>query len=104
MAAGLKLVNLDRINLSSGVTNQLYPTSFPTYSIILTAESANSGNVYIGDSLVDEDRGIPIEPGNTLTIDSSGEGKHTELDASDLYAFTNSSGNKVRISCLRRRN
>lgn len=104
MAAGLKLYNLDRVDLISGQAVQIIANSFPSFSIIITAESTNSGNIYIGDSTVDANKGIPIEPGNTLAIDSPPESRWSELDISDIYIYTSSSGNKARISCLRRRN
>lgn len=104
MAAGLKLYNLDRLNLISGAAVQVIANTFPSFSVIITAESSNSGNIYIGDSTTDANKGIPIEPGNTLAIDSPPESRWSELDLSDIYIFTSSSGNKARVSCLRRRN
>lgn len=102
MAAGLKLINLDPVSLTGGIASQLYSNTLPVYHVLIVAEPSNVGYVYIGDSNTSNLRGIPIEPGNTLTISVETD-KHAEIDISDIYALTNTSGNIIRVSCLRRR-
>lgn len=102
MAAGLKIYNLDPVTLGSGVASALSAATLPVYNIIVIAEASNTGNVYIGGANVSTSNGIPIEPGNTLTLEVSHE-RYSEMDAADVYAITSSAGNVVRIACFRRR-
>lgn len=103
MAAGLKLFNLDVITLVSGVAQALTSTTTTSYSIIVSADAANVGNVFMGDSTVSITKGLPIEPGNTLTISVTEPGRLSEIDAADIFAISSSTGNKVRTAVLRRR-
>jgi hypothetical protein len=103
MGHGLKIYNLDVVTLTSGTASQASSTALPSYSAIITAEASNTGNVYIGDASVSITKGIPIEPGNTLTIAVNEPNRYSEVDISDIYIITSTTGNKVRVSCLRRK-
>lgn len=41
-------------------------------SFILAAPLVNTGTVWIGGRTVSEDTGFPLEPGDTITVDSNG--------------------------------
>lgn len=104
MAAGLKLAQLEQLTLAANITTPISGISIASYSLIITADASNSGNLFIGDSSVTITNGIPIEPGNTLTLATPERDRYTEIDLADIYIITGSTGNKARVSYLRRRN
>jgi hypothetical protein len=102
MAAGLKLYNLEPLSLTSGVAESLSSTPLTVYNAIIVADAANTGNIFVGGSSVSTTNGIPVEPGNTLTLAVEVE-RNSEIDLSEVYLITNTTGNTVRIACFRRR-
>lgn len=104
MAAGLKLAQLEQLVLAANTATAVTGSTMPSYSLIITAEASNSGSLYVGDSNVTTTNGIPIEPGNTLTLATPERDRYTEIDLADIYIITGTSSNKARISYLRRRN
>jgi hypothetical protein len=103
MAAGLKFANLPPLTLTANTPQVVQGQSLSVYSAIIVAEATNVGNIFVGDSGVTPSTGVPIEPGNTLTLAVEGAGRFTEFDLTDLFVTTNTTGNIARISVFKRK-
>ena len=61
-------------------------------SLLARARSANTGTIYIGDSVVSSSAGLALEPGEAITIHFNGYGK-----MQDFYADADTSGDDVDL-------
>lgn len=103
MAAGLKLASLTPLTLTSATRAACSSTTLSVYSAIVTAEAGNTGNIYVGGADVSISNGIPVEPGNALTLAISGNERFSEFDLADVYIITSTTNNIARINCFRRK-
>ena len=71
-------------------------------SIVLQADAANTGIVYVGDSSVTSSNGIQLKAGDSVSI--TPDNKDNELVISDLYVNADTNGSIVRVSYETNRN
>ncbi len=85
-----------RVQLNGGVSRKCT-------TVLLKAASANTGNIYVGDSTVDSSLCHPLAPGQDLIInadqDLENEDK-TYIDLADIWVDTATNGNDIHISVI----
>lgn len=70
-------------------------------SIIIQADTANTGNVYVGDVTVTSLNGILLPPGAAISLDGDEVGgNYLQIDADKVYIDAATSGNKVRVAAI----
>lgn len=101
----IKLVTLPAVTLASATPTKVSNTHIAITSLTIQAEDSNTGNVYFGDDTVNSTDGFFIMPGNTaeITADSFGRGGTEELFLDEVYLYTDTAGNSVRLGAFRRR-
>lgn len=98
-----KIATLTAVTVAAAGTAQpLSATSLPVNSIIVQAATANTGNVFIGDSTVSATNGITLIPGETYSITITAMGRTDEIDTATVYVDAATNGDKVRVSVIRR--
>lgn len=102
----LKLKTLAPVTLSSSNTAYALSTTdeVPYVSITISADSTNTGSVYLGDDTVTPTNGQEIRPGEAALINTpirpSGS---EEFHVTEIYVTTATAGSKVRIVGWRRK-
>lgn len=94
----LAAVNLD----SAGTAEQLSASSVYARSVTVTSHPDNSGRIWVGDSDVAVNRGVPIEPGEDVVITPEHLGLNREalLDISDLYFDGATTGDDALVTYI----
>lgn len=89
---------------TAGTRVQASATSKTAPTIIFQADSANTGNMYIGDSSVAAANGISLSAGQIMSFsaDPRPMGGTDELDLSDFYIDAAVNGESVRVVLMRR--
>jgi hypothetical protein len=99
----LKLFTLPTVTLTADVAAPIYSTSLASSSITIQADPANHENIYVGGSGVTTSTGISIAPGGLAAIEPPLIRSHQEeIDISTIYVVGSSTGDKVRVSIMRR--
>ncbi len=101
MAAGLVTKSAVTVT-TAGTRVVLSATTLWCNSIIVQADTANTGYVYIGDSSVASTNGIALAAGESYSITISVNGRNDEIDLGLLYADTSVNSNKVRVAVIQR--
>lgn len=89
---------------TAGVPVPLSATPIFASSIILEADTLNTGQIYWGDSNVSAAKGNSIKPSQpySITCDTNkfdlSHGNATKLDLSLIYIDTDTNNNKVRVT------
>jgi hypothetical protein len=102
----LKLQTLAQITIASAATRQQVSSSAIAVStVIFSAPSANTGDIYVGDSNTSATRCVIVPKGTTISItaDMFGKPGGSDLLLSDLYVDAATSNDKVNVSYLARR-
>jgi hypothetical protein len=101
----IKLFTLSDVTVTTAGTRvQITATDTPVSSVIFTAPAANAGKIFIGDSSVSSSRGIEVAAGSSVTINEDNSGrKGDEFILSDFYVDAATSGDKVKVSYVKRR-
>ena len=96
-----RIAQLSQLTLTSGGTRQaLSSTLLIGYSVLITAESTNTGAVYIGDVAVTSTNGVRLTAGQSFLIncDALGGGEE-KIDLRDIY-WDGTTGDKIRVSYM----
>lgn len=95
-----QLVKSFRLVLT-GSAQPLNSTQLLTESFIVRSETANAGNVYIGDSTVTTGQGMYIKPdeANVKEARTSGRGGVQQFDLSKVYVV-GTAADAVRVEYL----
>lgn len=83
----------------AGTRQQITSTDMAVYSVVIQADLLNTGNVYIGDSIVSSSNGIELAAGDSYIVEAQDLGDQ-EINLSDFYVDTDTNGNVVRIQYL----
>ncbi len=94
----LTLRTLSAVTTTNGVATPLSATQVFASSVVIFADSLNTGNIYWGDSTVTTVNGMPIAKNmsQALTYDLV-YGTNGKLDLSKIYLDTDTTANKARI-------
>lgn len=100
-----KFTPLARITVAAAGTRQAVSASvIYSPSVLITADSTNTGIIYVGDSSVSSTQGEELAAGQSMAIEGEWVGgTQGEVLLSDLYVDASVSGDKVRVSYLARR-
>lgn len=95
-------VTLTPVTLTSGVGTPVKSTSTLCSSVFITADSLNTGNVYMGASNVSTSNGKPMAAGDELHIGyDSVFGCNGKIDLSTIYFATDTTSNAIRVTYIR---
>jgi len=90
-----KIAN-NSVTVSSSGTRVAFTTApTPLKSILIHANSGNSGNVYVGDSSVTTSNCPPIAAGKTLELKFRESADETAGDLMDFYVDADNNGNGI---------
>jgi len=96
--AGIQVQFLSRFSQTS-VSTPLSAVALFTPGVIITTGSGNAADVYVGGSDVSATKGIPIPPGQSLTIQCPlVRGGEDELTLNDLYLFSTTSAQLAYVA------
>lgn len=71
-------------------------------SIIISANNGNIGNIYVGDSTVDDENGDQLEPGDSIEITADAlNGRNQEIFMNGIYVDADTNGNFVTVQYLK---
>lgn len=73
----------------------------PIIGITFQAKPTNTGNIFVGDSLVSSTRGITLTPGSFVSIEVPASRPDGEYILSDFYVNAATSGDDVRVSYVK---
>ena len=97
----LKLTQLKQTVAVTGTAVPLSSTSLKVQSLIIIADSSNTGTIYIGDSAVDAPTrlGIPLVASQDVTVDPTEYfGTDELIDLKNIYMDSSASGDSVNVS------
>ena len=87
---------------TAGTEQQVSTTATPIQALIVQAASANTGNIFVGDSDVAATRGISLAPGASITISAIDAGRSAcEFILSDFWLDTATNANVAKISYIK---
>ena len=87
---------------SAGTRVACSASTLPVASVLIQADTSNTGYLYVGDNTVSSTKGISLSAGDAIEFSVSVNGRTDELDLADIYLDAQTSGNKGRITVLRR--
>ncbi len=88
---------------AAGTPEQLSATELKVSQLVLQADPANGGNLYIGDINVAAAQCIVLEPGQGLALgteDSFADEDNIYMDLQDLYVDAATNGDKLNVAYL----
>ena len=96
----LKIYTLAELDIpTAGTRVQASATSTIVSSIIFQADTANTGNIFVGDVNVTSTRGYALTPGDSIAFSGDMAGySGKEFILSDFYVDTATNGNDVWIT------
>jgi hypothetical protein len=101
-----KMFTLSPITIATAGTAQSINPASSVFcsSVIVTADAANTGKVYVGGSNVAAANGQPLSAGEALVVTSDDvRGSASELDIKDIYVDTQTNANVVRVAYIARK-
>jgi hypothetical protein len=90
-----KLDNAGVVTVSAGTAVRFTPAPTPIKSILVHANKANTGDVYVGDSTTSSTTTVPLEPGEKLEIEFRESVEETSGDLADFYVDSAVSGEGI---------
>lgn len=96
--------SLNSVTISTaGTAQRITSDNLTGVAVIIQADSANTGVIYVGDANVDSTNGIRVVAGNTYTI-SAGDlrGTTEEIRLNAIWVDTATAGNVAYIQYLKR--
>lgn len=103
----IKLFTLPEATVTTAGTRvQLSATDIRITTLIVQADPANTGNIFIGDDNVASNRASAVlEPDASfvITADASGRSGWEEFTLSDFYIDSSANGDKAYVSYVKRR-
>jgi hypothetical protein len=98
----VRLITGSTVTVTAAGTAVIVDTTVPPQkavsSVLIQADFANTGRVYVGDENVTAENGYFLEPGNSIEI--SGDNRtlgQDEVILTDLYIDADNAGSKVRV-------
>lgn len=90
---------------TAGTRVQIDTSALPITTLVISAPSANTGNIFVGDVAVAAGRGIELAKGTSFSVsaDMSGRSGGEELVLSDFYIDAATNGDKANVSYITRR-
>jgi hypothetical protein len=89
---------------TAGTRVRLTTSDTPASSVIIQADPANTGNIYVGDVTVASTIAITLAPGQSITIGSDPtRGTGEEVILSDLYLDSSANSQSAHVFYLGRR-
>lgn len=101
--AGQRLFQLTPVSSTGGAAVPLMATPLAVRSIVIQAAANNVGSVAIGDSTVDLTNGMLLGPGDSMTLAAENDSRYNDFDLSEVYLYSGSTGNVVKVMGFRRR-
>lgn len=83
---------------TAGTREAITALELGALSVVIQADSLNTGKIYVGDSTVTSANGIEVAAGEAFVL-TPAEGDK-EVILSDIYVDTETNGNVVRIQYL----
>lgn len=94
----VQFVTTTPLSLTAGTPVAIGSSSILCTTIVLQADSANSGNIYFGGSGVAASNGVAIATGVAIGITyDNAAGYNTLLNLGNIYLNSDATGNKVRV-------
>ena len=103
MAKKISLKHFLKAVASAGTQEALSASTIWAKTIMIQAESSNTGIIYIGDSSVSSsDYAVELAAGNSVSIEAPpiGPGQVEELDLADIYIDASVSTDGVSVGYL----
>jgi len=89
---------------SAGTAEQITSAAIPSTGIIVQADTANTGLIYVGDSTVDSSNGLELEAGETFSITAEEIGRsNDEIILNDVFIDAQIDGDSARVQFFGRR-
>lgn len=103
----IKLFTLPEVTVTTAGTRvQISAVDTRITTILIQADPANTGKIYVGDDLVSSTRASSVLSANAseaITSDASGRGGWEEFTLSDFYLDASVNGDKAYVSYIKRR-
>jgi hypothetical protein len=90
------LSTFSRVVAAAGTQVRLSATQRIVQSCTIMAESGNSGNIYVGDSNVDNTYPIVLDAGDQLVLNAV---KKEGIDLSEIWIDAGTNGDGVIVTC-----
>jgi hypothetical protein len=101
--AGQRVFTGSLVTTVSGTAVPLSSSALAVKSIVIQANANNVGSIAIGDSTVDLTTGMLLGPGDSMTLSAEADSRYNDFDLSEVFAYSGSSGNIIRVMGFRRR-
>ncbi len=86
---------------SAGTAEAIVASPVRAASILIQADVDNTGNMYLGDSTVDDSNGIEVAPGQVIEwTGDQARGIEQQIDMSQIYVDADNDGEGIRILVL----
>ena len=100
----VKVETLASITPNSTTATLISSVATRTPGVILTSVPTNNHVIWVGDSNVSGTRGIPLSPGQSVTVACPQiRGIEEEILMSDLYCYTTASSQVLSVAYFARR-
>ena len=104
MAANKVITGTTQTVTTNGTRVQLSSTATTVLSVIVQADGANTGALYVGDSTVSSTDGLQLSPGQSISINAELVGGNSDgFTLTDIYIDSDSNGSKARFAYITRR-
>jgi len=104
MAAGYKLTSVTKNVASAGTAERLTAAMTLTHSVEIAARDSNTGDVYIGDSTIDN-TATGLSAGESMTVSAPlVRGNQGELDLTEIFVDADTNGEGVNLTYVSRVN
>lgn len=100
-----RITTLAQVNLTSaGTAQQISTSTIPAEVVVISAPSANSGSIYIGDSNVASNRYLAVlSPGQRMSIEAGNESGGTDmLDLAEIYFDGDTTNDDIQVGYIAR--
>jgi hypothetical protein len=101
--AGQRLFQLTPVSSTGGTAVPLTTTQHAVRSVVIQAATSNVGSVAIGDASVNLTNGMLLGPGDSMTLAAENDSRYNDFDLSEVYMYSGSTGNIVKVMGFRRR-
>lgn len=101
--AGQQVFTGALVSTSSGTAVPLLSVPLAVRSIVIQADPSNVGSVAIGDSGVTLTTGMLLGPGDSMTLAAENDSRYNDFNLAEVYAYSGTTGNKLRLMGFKRR-
>jgi hypothetical protein len=85
---------------SAGTRVQLTASDIAAYAVLIQANPANTGNIFVGDSTVSSSNGAILEPGDFFVVEPDISEEMDEVNLSDIYIDAATNNDSVRVQYM----